>query len=60
MARVLLLKLKKCFSPFTMLPVEVLSETGFFRYLSNDVLQSRLFPKYISYGGHLCFKMFKI
>ena len=48
------------FSPFTMLLVKGLFETGLFRHLSNYVYWSRKVQKYISYKGHLFLKMFKL
>ena len=43
--------LQQCLCPITMLFVEVYSEAGIFRHLSNP-----LFRKYIAYDGHLFFE----
>ena len=60
MIKTLLLRLKQCFGPFTMLPVEGSSETELFRHSSNHVFRSLYFCKYINYEGHRFLKMFKI
>ena len=55
MVKGLPLKLKQCFSPFTILPVKGSSETVLFRHLSNHVFGSPEFCKYRSYEGDFCF-----
>ena len=54
------LRLKQYFAPFTTLPLKWSSEMVLIRYLSNDVLRSLAFRKYISYEEHLFLRMFKI
>ena len=60
MAKVQPLRLKQCFGPFTMFPVEEPSETRLFRHVSNHLFQSPQFLKYISYEDRVLLKMFKL
>ena len=60
MVKVLSFRFQQCFSRFIMLLVKDSSETGLFRHLSNHVVPSQSVQKYISYEGHLFFKMFKL
>ena len=48
-------RLQQCLCLFTMLFVEMHSEGGFFRLLSNHLFWRRQFRKYIGYEGHLFF-----
>ena len=59
MIKLLSCRSQQCLGPFTLLLFEGSSETRLFRQLSNHVFCSSKFSKYISYEGHLFFKMFK-
>ena len=50
MVKVLSSTLQQCLGPFTMLLVEGTSETGFLRHLSNHLLRSPYFRKYIGFA----------
>ena len=60
MEKVLSSRFEQCFGPSIMLVVEASSETGRFRYLSNNLFQSSQVEKYISYDGHLFLKCSKL
>ena len=46
-------RLEQCLCPFTLSFVEIHSEGGFFRHLSNHLFRRRQFRKYIGYDRHL-------
>ena len=60
MIKMLSFRFQQCVGSFTMLLIEGSSEMGLFRHLSNQVLPSPYFRIYISYEGHLFFKIYKI
>ena len=60
MLMVLSFTFQQCLGAFTMLPVKNPSEMGRSRQLSNHVLLSEYFRKYMSYEGHLFLERFKI
>ena len=55
MVNVLSFRLQQCSGPFTLLLVEVSSETRLFGHLSNFYLRSLWEQKYSNYEGHLFF-----
>ena len=59
MVKVVPLRFKQCFGPFTTLLLKGSSKTGLFRHLPNQVFRCPYFRKYISYGGHAFLKCSK-
>ena len=55
MAKMLWFRLQKGLSLFSMLLVEGFAETGLFRHLSNQLLWTPEFRKYIGCEGHVFF-----
>ena len=56
MLKVLSFRFHQSFGPFTMLLVEITSETGLFKHLYSHVFRSPELKKYITYKGDLCFE----